>query len=258
MKRLALITVLSATALLSVAIAHGELVQNGNLRLIFGGRLTPHSLPRDRDVPVKVSLTGSVRTADGTRPPRLRHISIAVNRYGKLYTKGLPTCQPGLLESTDSPLAMERCGDALVGRGQFSANVEFPSQVPFPVAGKMLAFNGRAHGRPAIFLHIHGSNPVEATVVLTFAITHPRRGKFGTVLTTRIPLIASNLGYVTDVSLVFGRTYRYAGKQRSFISARCAAPAGFPGALFSLAKGIFTFDGGQRLTTTLVRDCLVR
>jgi hypothetical protein len=249
---------LCLATLLGVAIARGEPVQQGNLLLSFGGSITPHALPRDRDVPVTVNLTGSVRTTDGSRPPQLRTISIAVNRYGLVSTKGLPTCRVGLLESTDSQVALARCRGALVGRGQFGANVEFPNLAPFPVKGRVLAFNGRAHGKSVILVHIHGSHPVEATVVLTFKIHRPRQGKFGTVLSTKIPLIASDLGYVTNVSLDFGRKYRYAGEQRSFVSARCAAPAGFPGALFSFARGTFTFADGKSLTTTLARDCVVR
>jgi hypothetical protein len=245
-------------ALLGVGMARGQPVKKGNLLLSFGGRFTPHALPRDRDVPVTVDLTGSVRTTDGSRPPQLRTISIAVNRYGVVSTEGLPTCRVGLLESTDSQEALARCRGALVGRGRFGANVEFPNLAPFPVEGKMLAFNGRAHGKPVILVHIHGSHPVEATVVLTFKIHHPRKGKFGTVLSARIPLIASDLGYVTNISLEFGRRYHYNGEQRSFVSARCAAPVGFPGALFSFARGTFTFADGKQLSPTLVRDCVVR
>lgn len=258
MKRLALIAVLLATALFGATIARGEIFGGDGLFVSFGGGFTPRSLPRDRDVPVTVKLNTSIKTTDGTRPPQLRRISFAVNRYGQITTTGLPTCRPGLLESTDVQAALARCGPALVGRGHFVANVEFPNRTPFPVHGRMLAFNGRAHGRQAVLLHIHGSNPVEVTVLLTFTISHPARGKFGTVLSTKIPRLASDLGYVTDVSLVFNRRYRYRGKQYSFLSARCAAPSGFPGAIFSFTRGTFTFAGGKRIVTTLTRDCLVR
>jgi hypothetical protein len=258
MKRLAVIGLLLSTVLFGAAFARGEISGNDGLFVNFDGGFTPRSLPRDRDVPVTVRLNTSIKTADGTRPPQLRQISFEVNRYGQISTKGLPACRPGLLESTDPPTALARCRSALVGRGQFTANVEFPNRAPFPVHGQMLAFNGRAHGRPAILLHIHGSNPVEVTVVLTFTIRHPAHGKFGTVLSTKIPRLASDLGYVTDVSLIFSRRYSYRGKQYSFLSARCAAPSGFPGAIFSFTRGTFTFAGGKRLVTTLTRDCTVR
>lgn len=258
MKRFALIAVLLAAVLFGAAIARGEISGSDGLFVSFGGGFAPRSLPRDRDVPVTVNLDVSIKTADGTRPPQLRRISLAVNRYGRLSTKGLPTCHPALLESTDPPTALARCRRALVGGGHFAANVEFPNRAPFPVEGQMLAFNGRAHGRPAILLHIHGSNPVEVTVVLTFTIRHPKRGKFGTVLSTKIPRLASDLGYVTHVALVFDRRYRYRGRQYSFLSARCAAPSGFPGAIFSFTRGTFTFADGKPIVTTLTRDCVVR
>ena len=258
MRRLIPILALCIAVPLGAGIARGETVQVGKLRVFFGGRIAPHSLPRDRDVPVRVTLNGRVRTTDGSRPPQLRRMSFAVNRYGRLSALGLPACSSGQLEATDSRLALQRCGGALVGRGRFGANLESPNLEPFPVVGRMLAFNARERGRSAILLHIHASNPIEATVVLTFKISHRPRGKFGTVLTTRIPRVAGDLGYVTDVSLSFGRKYRHRGEQRSFLSARCAAPAGFPGALFTFARGTFDFAGGKRVKTSLTRDCLVR
>lgn len=256
MKRFAVITLLCA--LLGAGLAHGESKVEDGLRLSFDARFAPHSLPRDRDVPVQVSVSGAVRTLDGSRPPLLRRITLAVNRYGRLFTRGLPVCPAGLLESTSSQVALRRCGRALVGRGRFGANVELPNATTFPVEGRMLAFNGRLGGRPVVYLHVYGSNPVEATVVLTFKIKRTAKGRFGTVLTTRIPRIAADLGYVTDVSLRLSRRYRFRGRPRSLISARCPAPSGFPGAIFSFARGTFEFAGGKRVTTTIVRDCLVR
>ncbi|HKB50138.1 MAG TPA: hypothetical protein VKC63_01765 [Solirubrobacterales bacterium] len=258
MKRFALIAVLLTTVLFGAAMAHGEISGNGGLFVSFNGGFAPRSLPRDRNVPVTVNLHVSIKTANGARPPQLRRISLAVNRYGRLSIKGLPICRPALLESTDPPTALARCRRALVGRGRFIATVAFPNRDPFPVNGEMLAFNGRAHGKPAILLHIHGTNPVDVTVVLSFTIQHPSHGKFGTVLTTKIPKLASDLGYVSDVALLFNRQYSYHGRHYSFLSARCAAPSGFPGAIFSFTRGTFSFAGGKQIHTTLTRDCVVR
>jgi hypothetical protein len=258
MKRLALTGLLLIVVLFGAAVARAEISGDGGLFVSFSGGFTPRSLPRDRDVPVTVRLDTSIKTTDGSRPPQLRQISFEVNRYGQISTRGLPICHPGLLESTNSSTALSRCRDALVGRGQFTANVEFPNRPALPVHGQMLAFNGKAHGRPAILLHIYGSRPADVTVVLPFTIRHPAEGKFGTVLSSKIPRLASDLGYVTSVSLVFNRKYRYRGKEYSFLSARCAAPSGFPGAIFSFTRGTFTFAGGKRIITTLVRNCTVR
>jgi hypothetical protein len=258
MRRFAAISLLLLTASLGATLAHAEIECEGDVCVKFGGDFAPRALPRDRDVPVTVHLHTSFKTPEGGRPPHLRRISFAVNRYGRISTAGLPTCRASLLESTDPATALSRCRPALVGQGDFYANVEFPDRPPFPVHGRMLAFNGRSHGRPAILLHIHGSTPVDVTVILTFTIHHPAEGKFGTVLATRIPRLASDLGYVTRVSLTFNRIYRYEGERRSFLSARCAAPAGFPGAIFSFTRGTFVFAGEREIATTLTRNCRVR
>jgi len=109
-----------------------------------------------------------------------------------------------------------------------------------------------------MLLHLYGSSPVRAAFVLPFEISHRRHGQYGAVFSTKIPELASDLGYVTEIEMKIGRTYNYKGERRSFLSASCAAPAGFPGGIFPLAKATFSFANGQRLTTGLSRDCKVR
>ncbi len=256
MRRFLVLTA-SAVVLLGAGLAQAEITQRGDLRLDFDGRFAPKVLPRDRDAPVSVLIGGAVSSVNGGRPPGLRHISIAVNRYSKVYTRGLPRCQSGLLQSTSTDEALERCGPALVGTGNFGAVVDF-SKDHFPVEGRILAFNSGSPEKPGLLLHIYGPSPAQTTIVLRFKISRPAKGEFGTVFSARIPEIASDLGYVTDLSLKFDRQYRYRGQARSFLSARCAAPAGFSGGPFAFAKGRFDFDNGQRLSTTLTRVCRVR
>ncbi|HEX3172965.1 MAG TPA: hypothetical protein VHQ43_01940 [Solirubrobacterales bacterium] len=257
MKRLALIALL-ATALAGAGLAVGQPVQSGNLRIAFDAGFAPHALPRDHPAPVRVTFAGSIVTSDGSRPPQVRRISIALNRYGKLTTRGLPTCKQDELESTSSATALARCRSALVGSGHFRAVVAFSGQPQLPVKGRVLAFLGRTGHGTAILVHVAASSPITATVVLVFNLTHPRKGRFGTIASTTIPKIASDLGYVTNLSLTLGRRYDFEGRRLSFISASCAAPKGFPGALFSFARGSFLFADGRRLTSTVVRDCVVR
>lgn len=251
------LTIAAAAALLATPIASGEPVQQGDLRLDFSAGFAPRALPRERAAPVNVTVGGSIATVDGSRPPQLRRISIAVNRFGKVNTRGLPTCRAGQLESTSSREALRRCRGALVGRGRFGANVDFTKRA-FPVEGKVLAFNGGTRRHPTLLIHIYGSNPVNVTIVLPFRISRPARGNFGTVFSARIPTIASDVGYVTDLSLRFDRRFRFGGRRRGFFNARCAAPPGFTGGPFSFIQGRFAFANGQRLTTTLIRFCSVR
>jgi hypothetical protein len=257
MRRIASI-VFAAATLIGAGAAQGEQVQEGNLRVAFDGRLAPRALPRDRPAPVTAYLNSSIRTVDGSSPPPLRRISIAVNRQGRVSFSGLPTCNAADLQQTTSEIALDRCRQALIGRGRFAANVTFPGAAPYPAQGRALIFNGRSRGGPAAFLHIFSSNPIRITFVLPFEISRRPRGRFGTVFTARIPPIAADTGYITDIELTVGREYRHRGSPRSFLSASCAAPPGFRTAFFTLARTTFSFADGRMLTTTVARDCRVR
>ena len=257
-RRLAIPIAFALVAILCVGVARGELSQSGDLRVGFDGSFTPHALPRDHLAPIRVHLGGSIRTVDGSRPPQLRRMVVEINREGRLFTRGLPACSAGLLQATTTQAALEACRGALVGRGSFVANVDFPGLATFPAHGEMLSFNGRAHGRPALLMHFYVSTPVQATLVIPFKISHRTKGEFGTVLTARIPILAGDQGYITDIGLTIGRQFRFGGSPRSLISASCAAPAGFNGAVFEFAKGSFYFANGQKLSTSLTRDCRVR
>jgi len=258
MRRLTIAAMLALFLLAVAAAAQGELTQKGNLRVTFDGKILPRVLPRDRAAPISVRIEGAVGTVDGSRPPALREISVAVNRAGIVYVAGLPTCSAPQLQQTSTEAALRLCRAALVGHGGFSANVDFPGAPQIPAHGTVLAFNSSSHGHPEMLLHLYGSSPVRATFVLPFKIAHRSKGKFDAVFSTRIPNIASDLGYVTNLDLTLGRKYTYAGKRRSFLSASCAAPAGFPGAIFQLAKATFRFDDGRHLATGITRDCRVR
>jgi hypothetical protein len=257
MKRIAASIVFAVATLLGVAVAQGEQAQEGNLRVSFDGRLAPRALPRDRPAPVTAYLETSIRTVDGSTPPPLRRISIAVNRQGLVSFAGLPTCNPAELQQTNTEAALDRCRPALIGRGRFAADVTFPGAAPYPAQGRALIFNGRSRGRPAAFLHIFSSNPIRITFVLPFEIRR-QQGQFGTVFSAAIPQIAADTGYITDIELAVGREYRYRGAPRSFLSASCAAPPGFHIGFFTLARTTFSFADGRTLTTEIARDCRVR
>jgi hypothetical protein len=258
MRRFAIPISLAIAALLGASLANGELTQRGNLRLAFSGKIAPKKLPRTGAAPVSVRVSGSIGTADGARPPQLTKIAIAFNRYGRVSTRGLPVCDVAQLEQTTTEIARRECRGALVGHGKFRAKVDFAGREPVPVIGQMLAFNSSRGGKPLLLLHIYGSRPAQVTYVVAFRILRKKKGPFGTVFVARIPKIASQLGYVTNVALTFERRYVYQGRSRSFLSARCAAPVGFPGAVFTLARGSFNFDNGQRISTSLARNCWVR
>jgi hypothetical protein len=243
---------------LGAGVAQGERIKSGNLIVSLSGEIVPHALPRTTAVPVRMHIEGDVQTLSSGQPPPLRRLTVAVNRQGKLFTRGLPICTPEQLQGTSTAGALSVCGPALVGRGQFDATVALPTLAPFPAHGAVLAFNGRRAGRQAIFLHIYSTRPTPITFVLPLTIDHQHGGEFGIVVSATMPRLAGDLAYVTGIEFTLHRRYRFAGRMHSYLSASCSAPAGFPGAIFVLAKGTFQFANGQRLRTSLVRDCQVR
>jgi len=257
-RRAAIPLVLLVAALLGAAVASAELSQKGTLRISFDGDISPRSLPRDHPAPVTLRVEGEIGTTDGSQPPPVQRIEIALNRAGRLSTVGLPACTAPLLQSTSTDVALERCRPALVGRGNFLANVQFPTTDPIPAGGRMLAFNGLQSGKRALFLHLYITSPVQVTFVLPLLISNTNEGQFGTLLSAKVPRLAGGLGSVTGIDLTVNRQYTYKGQRRSFISASCAAPSGFSGGIFTLAQGRFHFAGGEVLETTLTRNCQVR
>lgn len=257
-KRLSILAALTLVVLLGAVAAQAEIRQIGNLRLSFSGGFTPHALPRERPAPIVLEVAGKISTTDGTHPPALQRMEIGLNRNGRLSTAGLPACTASDLQTTTTAIALEHCRPALVGRGHFKAEFEFPGVGQVPAAGPILAFNGLRAGRPALFFHLYVANPTRFTFVLPLAIARKSTGRFGTILSGNIPTLAGGLGSVSEIELTIDRTYTYKGQRRSYLSASCAAPAGFPGASFSLAHGSFRFADGRTIDATLSRACKVR
>jgi len=239
------------------ATANAEVIQKGNLRVSFEGAIDPHSLPRGQKAPVAVTLAGSIKTTNGQAPPQLRTVSLAINRNGRLDYEGLPRCSYGQIQPATTDEARSACGRSLVGKGSFEANVALPEQSPFPSDGTILAFNGRLDGRPVIFAHIYGTEPLPQSFVLTFNLRRSR-GDYATTLVARLPRVAAAWGFVSGISLTLRRTFNYRGGRHSYLSAGCPAPKGFPGATFSFARAAFGFEDGRTLSSTLTRSCDVK
>jgi hypothetical protein len=249
---------LVALALCLGAPAQAELSQQGNLVVAFEGAMTPKVLPRTDPAPVAVRVAGDIRDADqqDARLPQLRKISVAINSAGRLDDKGLPTCKVTSIQPATEHEAHQVCGDAIVGSGHVTVQARIPTQEPFSVAARLLAFNGPTkHGKKVILAQVYSKTPPGA-FVLTFKVRR-RGGIFGTVMSTTLPRSAQGWAYLTHFDMTLKRNYRYGGRSHSFISAACGAPAGFPGAVFPFAKATYGFDNGQRLTTTVVRSCRV-
>jgi hypothetical protein len=252
--------VLACTALLfaaAVSLGQAELTQRGDLFVSFSGGIAPTTLPRHSRAPIAVRVAGVVRTLSGERPPALRQIKIEINRNGHLDTRGLPVCRKRQIEASSSEQALITCGPALVGGGSYLAKTAFPEQLTFPSAGRILAFNSVVDGHQAILAHIYGTEPIPIVRIIVFHIQHAH-GAYGTLLTGALPATVNRYGYVKRLSLSLHRDYVYRGQRHGYLSAACAAPAGFPGAVFPFAHASMTFADGRTLGSTLTRSCEVK
>jgi hypothetical protein len=246
---------LIALLLVGASLAQAETIQKGPLRIAFDGQITPSRLPRAGMAPVKVAVGTKISATKGKPLPQLRKISIAINRHGRLDSTGLPVCEVDDIQPATTEKALEACRGSLVGEGHFSAEVALSKQASFPSAGKLYAFNGTYKGRPAILAHVYGTQPVPTSFTLPFAISQAK-GIFATTLTATFPATGNN--FVTAIDLTLNRSFTYKGKQRSYASAGCPAPKGFPGATFPFAKASYAFAGGRKLSSTLTRSCKAR
>ncbi len=253
-----LVLVAVAFCLAGASLALAEVVQHGTLRLAVQGNLSPKTLPRTGTAPVSVKVGGRVSTTDGAEPPQLQKLTIEINRHGQIDGTGLPTCQAEEIQTASNGRALAACGPALVGEGKFTGTISLPGTAPFPLEGKLLLFNAVEHGRPALLGHIYSPHPFATSFVIGFSIRSERHGDYGTVLTANLKQALGTKKNLTGIEMTLSRRYTYQGKARSYVSAGCPAPKGFPSANYPLARTSFAFAGGAKLTTVLNRTCGAR
>jgi hypothetical protein len=255
--RRALGPALLALALVLGPVAHSEVVQEGSLRVHFSGKLAPHELPRRGTAPITVRVGTGITSLKGRTPPQLRQLEIAINRNGILDTTGIPICPLSVLQPSTTADALRNCRKSLVGEGRFEAKVLLKGQASFPSGGKLYAFNSRVHGRPAILAHVYGTQPAPASFTLVFEV-RKSKGTFGTVLTSLLPEVTADSGYITGLSMTLGKTFSSHGHRHSYVSAGCPVPKGFSKAVFPFARATLSFTGGKRVSKVMTRSCSAR
>lgn len=246
------IAALAAAMVLSVALvasaAIGETVRFENLIVSIEGGISPTRLPRKKPAPITLKVSGSIETADGTHVPALQELALEFDKHGHIYTKGLPTCTIGQLQSTLTSRAKKVCGDALVGTGRAAAEVALPEQAPFDASGPLLIFNGAPRGgRPVLIFHVYARVPAPTTFVTSGTIG-TAHGKYGTSTLIRIPTIAAGQGSLISFNATVHKTWTYKGQKRSLLLASCPG-----GRLF--AHGEFSFADGTEVEGEVARSC---
>jgi len=246
-----------ALALCGAAVAGAVVVQQEGLRISVLSQVQPYRLPRHGTAPIAVFVGGRVATPSGEIPPQLNRLAIDVNRHGLLQSRGLPVCPTGRLRSTTTDQALAACGTAIVGSGKFWAHILLPGQRPYPTQGRILIFNGRSHGRPALLAHIFTSNPFNASFLVVFGIRRIAKGAFGTRLAATFSDALGEWGYVDRIKLTLKRKYRWRGRQLSYFNAGCPAPAGTDRTAYPLARVTFSFADRHSIGATVNKACAV-
>jgi hypothetical protein len=257
---------LAAVAALLVALAATWLVvgqagaeRNGRAGVVVSldGSIRPQRLPRDHPAPVSVTLSGTVRADDDGLPPRLDRIEVAFGARGGLDTAGLPICPRARLRNATQKQALARCRGALVGRGTIEAAIPLNPAEPLLARASALAFNGRAHGRPTVWVHAYSASP-PVSFVLPFRIRATDQGAYGILLSAPVAQALGEWPRLRSFHLVLGRRYKSHGLAHSYLSASCPLPPRFHIGFFPLARATYRFTPRPRLSTTILRSCRVR
>lgn len=254
------IAALSCLTLLGAltAIAQAEITQRGVLQLSVDGKLSPRSLPRKGAAPISVAVDWNLATTDASPVPKLKKLGIEINRHGHFDTTGLPVCDVRRIQTASTARALAACHASLVGKGSFTANVALRDQVPYATAGKLVVFNGMQRKRPVLLGQIYSPYPFPTSFVIVFSVKDKPHGTYGTALTAKLPRSLSSWGNLTGINMKLSRRFHGAGKSRSYVSAGCPAPKGFPLATFPMARASFSFEGGSRLSSVLSSTCRAR
>jgi hypothetical protein len=244
-KYLVLTMALGALVALTVAgIAAAEQpvkVKAGNLELTFNGGFSPKVLSKTKLTPITLTVSGDVRTLDGTHPPALKEFNVQTDKNGAINVKGLPVCTASKLQSQDTKHAEAICKSSIIGSGQATAEIAFPEQSPIPAKSKIIAFNGGFKGGvTTIYVHAYLTVPTPAAIVTTVKVKKIHSGRYGLEAVSSIPKIAGGSGSVTHFNLTINK--------KGVLSAKCP-----DGKL--QAHGTAVFSDGTRASAEVTRTC---
>lgn len=220
------------------------------------GSVSPKSLPRHRPVPVSLTLSGTISSSLAS-PPHLASVEFAFGARGGLTTAGLPRCRGAQLRNATQRDALAQCRGALVGRGTISTEVLLNPAEPVPARAGVLAFNGTAGGRPAIWVHAYSATP-PVSFAIPFYLRRLSSGGYGVSLQTPVSTALGRWLRLRSFRITIGRRWRANGVQRSFLSASCPLPPRFHSLNFPLARATYRFSPAPTLSTTILRRCSVR
>jgi hypothetical protein len=242
--------------LVVVGRAGAERSGRGGVVVSLDGEIHPDRLPRSRTAPVSLTLRGTIAADHGGTPPELDRIEVAFGARGGLDTTGLPVCPRARLRNATQRQALARCRGALVGRGTIDADILLNPAEPLAAHAGALAFNGRSHGRPTVWVHAWSAAP-PVSFVLPFHLQTVDDGAFGMLLWAPVADALGQWPRLRAFELTLGRRYTYRGAAHSYLDASCPLPPRFHIGFFPLARATYEFSPRPKLSTTILRSCRV-
>lgn len=243
--------ILAGVALVGGGEAAAVKVLSGNLLIEVDGSTSPSALPRSTLTPIGFHGSATVSTEDGTHIPPAESTQLLVDKHIAIDTAGLPTCSLGQLQASTPAAAMKACGDALVGKGTSTAQVQFPEQSSFTAKGPLLAFNGPAEGGYGGYheqlYYVYADVPLP-TALIAVAKVAKASGPYGYKISISIPKIAGGAGSFSGAEFTIDRKWTYKGTEHSFLSAECANDH------FD-AQVEVDFGDGSRVTGNVIQAC---
>lgn len=240
-----------ATAIAAAGAAAGPVVTgpDGNTQSI-DSQIRPKRLSKTKFTPgsLKVTtLTTSTTDPNGVPSPAV-HAVLDFDRNARLYTKGLPTCDPAKLQNQSTEVAERVCARAKIGSGRATAFLK--AGKVYEVLQTVTAFNGKpSGGKPTVILHTYGTTPLQVSLVLVGTVSNYNKEGYGPRLDLNVPLIAGGQGALKEFQVKIDRKWRFKGVKRSFISAKC------PNSKRLKARGTFTYRDGVSLTAYSKQTC---
>lgn len=228
----------------------------GNLLIKVDGAISPKALPREKPAPISFHGSASVATKDSSHIPPALSTELLVDKHIVIDTTGLPTCSKSELEASTPAAAMRACGDALIGKGTSTAEVQFPEQSAFSAKGPLLAFNGPSGGSYGAgayheqLYYVYADVPVP-TALIAVAKVSRATGPYGYKISISIPRIAGGAGSFSGAEFTIDRKWTHMGREHSFLSAECAN-----GHFDSKVK--VDFGDGSHVIGTVPQTCRTR
>ncbi|MGN6201649.1 MAG: hypothetical protein ACTHNY_04520 [Solirubrobacterales bacterium] len=209
-------------AAIAAASASGDeaLLEVNDIVLRADAGFQPQTLPKRRFAPIDFEGHLEISGRRGGNPQLLQAL-IDFDRDGRLSVAGLPTCAPESIAQQGTAEARQTCRGAIVGTGHIGAGIA-STLGSLTERAALTIFNGPALATgPSVVLHARTYLPAPETYAILVPIER-RQGGFRYRARLELPPLAQGLGVLTHIDAKIGRRYKYKGRNRSYISARCS------------------------------------